>query len=101
MHPGSYRFRLLYARKNYKSAQRFKFNFKKLKIMTASVLTSSINFEISRKFRSNKYYTVVVNDFDGDTYEYEVKAENQQEAGSIAEGIAQNEGIQISYIEVY
>ena len=69
--------------------------------MTASVLTSSINFEISRKFRSNKFYTVVVNDFDGDSHDYEISAENQEEAGSIAESIAMNDGIQISYIEVY
>ena len=69
--------------------------------MTATILTSSINFELSSKFRMNRYYTVVVNDFDGDSHEYEIKADNQQEAGSIAEGIAMNEGIQISYIEVY
>ena len=92
---------LLYARKNYKSAQRFKLNFKKFKDMTASVLTSSINSQMSRKFRSNRYFTVVVNDFDGDSHDYEISAENQEEAGSIAESIAMNDGIQISYIEVY
>ena len=69
--------------------------------MTASVLTSSINSQMSRKFRSNRYFTVVVNDFDGDSHDYEISAENQEEAGNIAESIAMNDGIQISYIEVY
>ena len=49
----------------------------------------------------SSYYNVVVNDLDGESYEYEVSARDKDAAGSMAESIALSEGIQISYIEVY
>ena len=66
--------------------------------MTAITITS--RFTTATRER-NTYYTVVVNDFDGDSKEYEISAQSEQEASRKAENIAQNEGIQVSYIEVY
>lgn len=65
--------------------------------MTAITITSSI----TSSYKSSKYYTVVVNDFDGDSKEYEISASSESEASRKAESIAHSEGIQISYIEVY
>lgn len=65
--------------------------------MTAITITSSI----TSSYKSSKYYTVVVNDFDGDSKEYEISASSESEASRKAESFAHSEGIQISYIEVY
>lgn len=67
--------------------------------MTAITITSSITS--SYKSSKNSCYTVVVNDFDGDSKEYEISASSESEASRKAESIAHSEGIQISYIEVY
>ena len=66
--------------------------------MTAITITSQ--FTTVARTR-NSYYTVVVNDFDGECKEYEISASSEQEASRKAECIAQNEGNQVSYIEVY
>ena len=65
--------------------------------MTAITITSQFT---SQRVRSS-YFTVIVNDFDGESREYEISASSEQEASSKAERIAQNEGMQVSYIEVY
>lgn len=66
--------------------------------MTAITITSQFT-TVSRT--GNRYFTVVVNDFDGESKEYEISASSEQEAGRKAESLAQNEGMQVSYIEVY
>lgn len=66
--------------------------------MTALKLTRT--FVSDNRTRSS-YYNVVVNDLDGESYEYEISARDKDAAGSMAESIALSEGIQISYIEVY
>ena len=66
--------------------------------MTALKLTRTI---VSDNRTRGSYYNVVVNDLDGESYEYEISARNKEAAGCKAERIALREGIQISYIEVY
>lgn len=101
LHLGTFHCCLYLARKNYKSApaQNQSLTIKNLKIMTASVLTSA--YKSSKKRSTKRFYSVVINDFDGDSYEYEVEADSKEEAGRKAECIAHNQYIQISYIEVY
>lgn len=66
--------------------------------MTAITITSE--FTTVSRTRSS-CFTVVVNDFDGESVEYEISASSEHEASRKAECIAQNEGIQVNYIEVY
>ena len=46
-------------------------------------------------------YQVVVNTEDGESYEYEVEADNFAKATEIAEGFANDLMLDITYIEVY
>lgn len=66
--------------------------------MTALKLTKTL---VSDNRTRHSYYNVVVNDLDGESYEYEISARSKEAAGCKAENIALSEGIQISYIEVY
>ena len=67
--------------------------------MTAITITSGITSSL--RSSKNNDYNVVVNDFDGDSREYEISACSESDASRKAESIAHSEGIQISYIEVY
>lgn len=66
--------------------------------MTALKLTRTI---VTNDRMRRSYFNVVVNDLEGDSYEYEISARSKEAAGCKAEAIALSEGIQISYIEVY
>jgi len=74
--------------------------------MVYTTLTSELRFgsrtNNKRSTRySNNIYQVVVNDFDGETAEYEIMADSIAEASSIAEQRAAEDHIDINYIEVY
>ncbi len=72
--------------------------------MTHSVQTSSF-FSKSRLYNKRYYcgnlYQVVVNTEDGESYEYEVEADNFADATSQAENFAMDLMVDITYIECY
>ena len=69
--------------------------------MTTTILTSSINNQLTRRSRKASIYTVIVNGEDGNYQEFEVEAANDAEAHSKADAIAQQAMIDITYVEVY
>lgn len=71
--------------------------------MTTTFMTA--DFRLRSHKRSAKVYlsnlfTVEVVDFDGETREYSVSAENFEEAAREAESLAYSEGIQISFMNI-
>ena len=71
--------------------------------MTTTFMTA--DFRLRSHKRSAKVFlgnlfTVEVVDFDGDTREYSVSAENFEEAAREAESLAYSEGIQISFMNI-
>lgn len=72
--------------------------------MTHSVQTSSF-INKSRLYNKRYYcgnlYQVVVNTEDGESYEYEVEADNFADATSQAENFAMDLMVDITYIECY
>ena len=54
----------------------------------------------SAKVYLSNMFTVEVVDFDGETREYSVSAENFEEAAREAESLAYSEGIQISFMNI-
>lgn len=72
--------------------------------MTHSVQTSSI-FNKSRLYNKRYYcgnlYQVVVNTEDGESFEYEVEADNFAYATRQAENFAMDLMVDITYIECY
>ena len=71
--------------------------------MTTTFMTA--DFRLRSHKRSAKVFlrnlfTVEVVDFDGDTREYSVSAENFEEAAREAESLAYSDGIQISFMNI-
>ncbi len=71
--------------------------------MTATYMTSDFRVRShkrnSKVFLSN-IFIVEVLDFDGESREFEVSAEDFEEAAREAENLAHSEGIQISYMNI-
>ncbi len=69
-----------------------------------SVLSEFVSTGFNRRRRvsfPHNIYQVVVNGEEGECAEYEVEADSYAEATSIAEELASDSMINISYIEVY
>lgn len=71
--------------------------------MTTHYMTA--DFRLRSHKRSAKVYlsnmfTVEVVDFDGETQEYSISAENFEDAARQAESLAYSEGIQISFMNI-
>lgn len=71
--------------------------------MTTTFMTADFRLRSHKRsakvFLSN-LFTVEVVDFDGETREYSVSAENFEEAAREAESLAYSEGIQISFMNI-
>ena len=71
--------------------------------MTTTFITADFRLRSHKRsakvFLSN-LFTVEVVDFDGETREYSVSAENFEEAAREAESLAYSEGIQISFMNI-
>ena len=71
--------------------------------MTTTFMTSDFRIRSHKRsakvFLSNMF-TVEVVDFDGESREYNVSAENFEEAAREAENLAYSDGIQISFMNI-
>ena len=71
--------------------------------MTTTFMTADFRLRSHKRsakvFLSN-LFTVEVVDFDGETREYSVSAENFEEAAREAESLAYSEGLQISFMNI-
>ena len=71
--------------------------------MTTTFMTADFRINShkrnNRRFLSNMF-TVEVVDFDGETRDYTVTAENFEEAAREAEDLAYSDGIQISFMNI-
>lgn len=66
--------------------------------------TATASSRVNEKgYRSGKYnsFTIDVVDFDNDVHTFEVEAMNANEAGEMAEAMAFEAGILVSYLNVY
>lgn len=69
--------------------------------MTTSIQTSALNFQTVSRRRRLSSYQVVVNGEDGNYQEFEIEAYSENEAHQIADSIAQENMIDVTYVEVY
>ena len=69
--------------------------------MTTTIQTSALNFQTVSRRRRLSSYQVVVNGEDGNYQEYEIEAYSENEAHQIADSIAQESMIDVTYVEVY
>ncbi len=92
---------LSYARKNYKSPQGFKSNPKKQTIMTTSIQTSAFGIHPASRHSRVSIYSVTVNGEDGNYQQFEIEASSEAEAHKKADDIAQQNMIDVTYVEVY
>ena len=75
---------------------------KKQSIMTTSIQTSAFNSQFGKRSgRRTGFYQVVVNGEDGNYQEYEIEASSESDAREQADRIAQNDMMDVIYVEVY
>lgn len=74
---------------------------KKTTVMTTTIQTSAFNNHLTHSRRRVSFYSVVINGEDGNYQEYEIEAANETEAHSKADSIAQQNMIDVTYVEVY
>jgi len=71
--------------------------------MTTTFMTADFRINSHKRNRKqflSNMFTVEVVDFDGETRDYTVSAENFEEAAREAENLAFSEGIQISFMNI-
>jgi len=70
--------------------------------MTALYMTSKYNSLSSKNYyRFDKIYQVEIQDEDGESFDFEVTAEDYSDAARKAEDLAYSEGINIGFINIY
>lgn len=71
--------------------------------MAPVVFTSSYRKYLQNKnnFKSTRFFSATVEDFDGETYDYEVSGSNFEEATHEVEKLAAYDGICINFIQIF
>ena len=69
--------------------------------MTTTIQTSAINILSVGRHSRLSTYSVIVNGEDGNYQEFEIEASSEAEAHSKADAIAQQNMIDVTYVEVY
>jgi hypothetical protein len=69
--------------------------------MTTTIQTSAINIQLSHRSRRTNAYSIIINGEDGNYQEYEVEAASDREAHAKADSLAQENMIDVTYVEVY